>query len=130
MMAIQTVATLGVLTGAILLVAAALKLGFLADFISLPVLAGFKAGTGLLIISGQLGKVLGIEQSGDNFFQKTWSAITHVPDANGRTVLLPGPAGFGAPGPGAPRGAPAGGSRDRVDVVRRVDRGGTRLRPA
>jgi high affinity sulfate transporter 1 len=86
--AIQAVATLGVLTGAILLAAGALKLGFLADFISLPVLAGFKAGTGLLIISGQLGKVLGIEQSGDNFFQKTWSAIAHLPDADGRTMLL------------------------------------------
>jgi SulP family sulfate permease len=54
------------------------------------VLAGFKAGTGLLIIAGQLGKVLGTEQSGDNFFQKTWSAIMHVRDAHGRTVLLAG----------------------------------------
>ena len=86
--AIKVVATLAVLTGAILLVAGALKLGFLADFISLPVLAGFKAGTGLLIISGQLGKALGIEQTGDNFFQKTWSAITQLPDADGRTTLL------------------------------------------
>ena len=86
--AIRAVATLAVLTGAILLAAGAFKLGFLADFISLPVLAGFKAGTGLLIISGQLGKVLGIDQSGDNFFQKTWSAITELPDADGRTVLL------------------------------------------
>jgi SulP family sulfate permease len=86
--AIQAVTTVAVLTGAILLAAGALKLGFLADFISLPVLAGFKAGTGLLIISGQLGKVLGIDQSGDNFFQKTWSAITHLPDAQGRTLLL------------------------------------------
>ena len=88
--AIRVVATLAVLTGAILIVAGALKLGFLADFISLPVLAGFKAGTGLLIISGQLGKALGIEQSGDNFFQKTWSAITQLPDADGRTLLLTG----------------------------------------
>jgi sulfate permease, SulP family len=88
--AIRAVTTLAVLTGAFLLAAGALKLGFLADFISLPVLAGFKAGTGLLIIAGQLGKVLGTEQSGDNFFQKTWSAITHVPDAHGRTVLLAG----------------------------------------
>ena len=44
--AIRAVTTLAVLTGAILLTAGALKLGFLADFISLPVLAGFKAGTG------------------------------------------------------------------------------------
>jgi sulfate permease, SulP family len=86
--AIQAVATLGVLVGAILLAAGALRLGFLADFISLPVLAGFKAGTGLLIISGQLGKVLGIEQGGDNFFQKSWSALEHVTDAQGRTVLV------------------------------------------
>ena len=86
--AIQVVATLAVLTGAILLAAGAFKLGFLADFISLPVLAGFKAGTGLLIISGQLGKALGIDQTGDNFFQKTWSAITQLPDADGRTMLL------------------------------------------
>lgn len=86
--AIQVVATLAVLTGTILLVAGAFKLGFLADFISLPVLAGFKAGTGLLIISGQLGKVFGIDQTGDNFFQKTWSALTQLPDADGRTTLL------------------------------------------
>ena len=45
-------------------------MGFVADFISQPVLAGFKAGTGLLIAAGQLGKVLGIAQRGDNFFQK------------------------------------------------------------
>jgi sulfate permease, SulP family len=83
-------ATLAVLTGAILVVASVLKLGFLADFISLPVLAGFKAGTGLLIISGQLGKAFGIDQTGDNFFQKTWSAITQLPDADGRTTLLAG----------------------------------------
>ena len=86
--AIQAVATLAVLTAVILLAAGAFRLGFLADFISLPILAGFKAGTGLLIISGQLGKVLGIEQSGDNFFQTTWSALTDLSDAHGRTVLL------------------------------------------
>jgi sulfate permease, SulP family len=88
--AIQVLATLAVLTGAILVVAAVLKLGFLADFISLPVLAGFKAGTGLLIISGQLGKAFGIDQTGDNFFQKTWSAITQLPEADWRTTLLAG----------------------------------------
>jgi SulP family sulfate permease len=88
--AIGVVATLAVLTGAILVGAGALKLGFLADFIAVPVLAGFKAGTGLLIISGQLGKVLGIDQEGDNFFQKSWSALTHLPDAHGRTVLVAG----------------------------------------
>ncbi len=73
--AMAAATTLAMLTGVLLLAAGALKLGFLADFISHPVLAGFKAGTGLLIAVGQLGKVLGIEQTGDSFFEKVRSAL-------------------------------------------------------
>ena len=43
-------------------------------------LAGFKAGTGLLIAAGQLGKVLGIDQTGDNFFEKMGSALSQLDD--------------------------------------------------
>lgn len=50
----------GRLSGLLLGGAGLLPLGFLADFISAPVLAGFKAGTGLLIAAGQLGKLLGV----------------------------------------------------------------------
>ena len=46
-------ATLAFLVGAILLLASFLRLGVLADFISLPVLTGFKAGIGVVIIVGQ-----------------------------------------------------------------------------
>lgn len=84
--AVEAVATLGVLTGAILLAAGVFRLGFLADFISVPVLAGFRVGTGLLIIAGQLGKVLGVEQTGDNFFQKTWSALEQLDDIHWSTA--------------------------------------------
>jgi high affinity sulfate transporter 1 len=52
--------TLAFLVGVFLLLAGVLRLGFLANFISLPVLTGFKAGIGLVILVGQLGKVLGI----------------------------------------------------------------------
>jgi SulP family sulfate permease len=52
--------TLALLVGVFLLLAGLLRLGFLANFISLPVLTGFKAGIGLVILVGQLGKVLGI----------------------------------------------------------------------
>src|SRR5262245_53428644 len=41
---IRTLATLTLLVGAILVVASVLRLGFVADFISEPVLIGFKAG--------------------------------------------------------------------------------------
>lgn len=80
--------TLAMLTGGLLLLAGLFKLGFLADFISHPVLAGFKAGTGLLIASGQLGKVLGIEQTGDSFFAKLRSAIQNLDAISWPTAAL------------------------------------------
>ena len=76
------------LAGLLLVGAGVLKLGFLADFISHPVLAGFKAGTGLLIAVGQLGKVLGIEQTGDSFFEKLRSAIQNLDEISWPTAGL------------------------------------------
>jgi high affinity sulfate transporter 1 len=86
--ALAAASMLALLTGALPLGAGALKLGFLADFISRPVLAGFKAGTGLLIAAGQLGKVLGIPQEGDNFFEKMWSAIEQLGDIQWATAAV------------------------------------------
>src|SRR5262245_9480422 len=53
-------ATLAVTVGAILTVACVLRLGFVANFISDPVLTGFKAGIGLVIVLDQVPKLLGI----------------------------------------------------------------------
>ena len=53
------VATLSVIVGIALLLAALLRFGFVANFISEPVLAGFKAGIGAVIIVDQLPKMLG-----------------------------------------------------------------------
>lgn len=53
-------ATLAFLTGIFLVLAGILRMGFLANLISLPVLTGFKAGIGVVIFVGQLGKVIGI----------------------------------------------------------------------
>src|SRR6478736_3734712 len=59
-------ATLTLLVGAILVLAAILHLGFVANFISEPVLVGFKAGIGLVIVVDQIPKLLGVhfEKSG------------------------------------------------------------------
>lgn len=51
-------ATLTLLVGAILVVASLLRLGFIANFISEPVLVGFKAGIALVIVLDQLPKLL------------------------------------------------------------------------
>jgi high affinity sulfate transporter 1 len=81
-------ATLALACALILLGAGFLRLGFLADFISLPVLAGFKVGTGLVIAASQLGKVLGVTISGDDFFEKVRSGLSQLDEANGATAAL------------------------------------------
>jgi sulfate permease, SulP family len=52
--------TLALMVGAVLILARLLRLGFLADFISKPVLVGFEVGLGIVILVGQLKSVLGI----------------------------------------------------------------------
>jgi len=53
-------ATLALMVGVILIAARILRLGFLANFISKPVLVGFQAGVGVAIVVGQLKAVLGV----------------------------------------------------------------------
>lgn len=53
-------ATLALLVGGMLTLGWVLRLGFLANFISLPVLVGFEAGLGVVIVVGQLGALLGV----------------------------------------------------------------------
>ena len=52
--------TLAVMVGALLVLASVLRLGVIANFISAPVLTGFKAGIGVVVFVGQISKVLGI----------------------------------------------------------------------
>jgi high affinity sulfate transporter 1 len=60
-------AMLALLVGAVLLVAYALRFGFVANFISVPVLIGFKAGIGVVLIVDQLPKLLGIHITKGSF---------------------------------------------------------------
>jgi sulfate permease, SulP family len=86
--AAATASLLALLVGGLLVAAGLLRLGFLADFISSPVLAGFKAGMGLVIAASQLDKVLGVPVEGNDFFAKVWSALGQLGDANPATVTL------------------------------------------
>lgn len=56
-----TAVSLAALVGLFMILAGLLRLGFIANFISLPVLTGFKAGIGVVIFVGQLSKVLGLD---------------------------------------------------------------------
>lgn len=67
--------TLAVLTGAVLLAAGALRLGFLADFVPLSVITGFRTGLALVIAASQLGAVLGVAVTGDGFLDQVGDAF-------------------------------------------------------
>ena len=61
-------AMLTLVVGGFLLLASLLRLGFIADFISEPVLVGFKAGIGVVIVLDQVPKILGIHFPRGSFF--------------------------------------------------------------
>lgn len=75
-----------VVLGVLFLVAGILKLGFISDFISKPVLKGFVFGIALNIIIKQLPKVLGIEHGSGHAYQQLWHTLTHVTQSNLWTI--------------------------------------------
>jgi SulP family sulfate permease len=81
-------ATLAVLVGGFLILAGILRLGFIANFISDPVLTGFKAGIGLVIIVDQLPKLMGFHIGKTGFFRDLLSIGTHIPDSVMPTLVL------------------------------------------
>ncbi len=81
-------ATLAVLTGAILLIAYLLRLGFVANFISEPVLTGFKSGIGLVIVVDQLPKLFGIHIEKTGFFRDIAAIVQALPSSSIPTFTL------------------------------------------
>ncbi len=85
---IVAVATLSALTGAILVLAALFRLGFVASFISSPVLTGFKAGIGLVIVLDQVPKLLGVHFTKQGFFRDLLSLIDQLPETSLLTLAV------------------------------------------
>ena len=81
-------ATLAVMVGLVLVVASLLRLGFVANFISEPVLVGFKSAIGIVIVVDQVPKLLGIHIDKAGFFRDLGSIFAHVPQSSTATVLV------------------------------------------
>jgi high affinity sulfate transporter 1 len=77
-----------ILVGIIALVAWVLRLGFIVNFISKPVLGGFTAGAALVIAASQLPKLFGIEGTHGEFFERVWHIIQHLGDTNLPTLVI------------------------------------------
>jgi high affinity sulfate transporter 1 len=81
-------ATLTCLVGGMLIVARLLRLGFVANFISEPVLIGFKAGIGIVIVVDQVPKLLGIHFHKGSLFHNVLAIVQGVPQASLVTVAV------------------------------------------
>jgi len=86
--------TLAVMSGAILLAMGLLKLGFLANFLSHPVIAGFITASGILIAASQIKHILGIPAGGHTLPEIASSLIAHLGEVNVLTLVI----GIGATG--------------------------------
>ena len=85
---LRALVTLTLLVGAILVVASVLRLGFVANFISEPVLIGFKAGIGVVIVLDQVPKLLGFHITRGPFFRNVLATLAHVPQTSAVTLSL------------------------------------------
>nr|WP_208855093.1 sulfate permease [Sulfitobacter indolifex] len=80
--------TLAFLSGAMLLALGLFRLGFLANFLSHPVIAGFITASGILIAASQLRHILGIQGEGHTLVEILASLWAHLGEVNPITVLL------------------------------------------
>jgi high affinity sulfate transporter 1 len=81
-------ATLVLMAGVLLVLAAALRLGFVANFISEPVLTGFKAGIGFVIVVDHIPKLLGIHFPKGPFFGNLLSIVKGIPETSVPTLCV------------------------------------------
>lgn len=81
-------AALALAVGAVQIAGGLARLGFMADFLSKPVLIGYINGVALIIILSQVGKILGITVGAEGFFPQLWEAIREVGESHWPTVVL------------------------------------------
>jgi SulP family sulfate permease len=80
--------TLAFLSGAMLILMGFLRLGFLASFLSHPVISGFITASALLIAAGQLKVILGIKTEGRDFFELLWGLMRQWQQINGLSAAV------------------------------------------
>jgi len=86
--ALAVATALAVMVGLILVLASALRLGFLANFISDPVLTGFKAGIGVVIVVDQVPNLLDIHFHKGGFFENVLAIVRHSPETSLLTLAV------------------------------------------
>ena len=81
-------AALAATVGLLCVAAWAVRLGFVADLLSRPVLIGYLAGVALIMIVDQLPKLTGVPTTGSAFFPQLWSFVRHLDHLHTPTLLF------------------------------------------
>ncbi len=76
--AVVLASALAVLTGLLMLGAAAGRLGFIADLLSKPTIVGYMNGLALTILVGQIPKLLGFSVDADTFLGECWAVVEGI----------------------------------------------------
>ena len=79
---------LALVSGAMLLAMGLLRLGFLANFLSHPVIAGFISASGILIAASQLKGILGVKAHGETFVEVVGSLLPQLSETNLPTLVI------------------------------------------
>lgn len=88
----QAAITLAALSGVMLVVLGLLRLGFLANLLSHPVITGFISASGVLIATSQLKHLLGVKASGETWPEMLAGLARAVGDTNPATLAIGIPA--------------------------------------
>jgi high affinity sulfate transporter 1 len=86
--AAELAAMLAVLVALFFAAAWALRLGWIADYFSRPVLVGYIHGVAVVLVIGQLGKLFGLSIDASNPLGQLWEVITELGSVSGATVAV------------------------------------------
>jgi high affinity sulfate transporter 1 len=86
--AVTLTAALALATGVVFLIAGLAKLGWITNFMSKAVIAGFITGMSIQIIVGQFGKLFGVDVGDGDTFEKLWSTVSQIGDWNWTATAL------------------------------------------
>jgi SulP family sulfate permease len=79
---VQLVFAQALLCGLIFVGFWALRLGFLANFLSHAVLVGFITGLGIEVLFSQIRKIMGVSVEAEGFFREAWATVLAIPEAS------------------------------------------------
>ena len=86
--AVALTAALAVATGAVFIVAGLARMGWITNFMSKAVMAGFITGMSIQIIVGQFGRLFGVKVPDGNTFEKLWSAFSQITSWNWTAAVI------------------------------------------